>query len=91
MFARRVVAASESHDSAMCLPDVRCGMRQRGQARAVMWLVMEEQPHCHAVRAAVVPREREKDDFRNVLARISGTRSIQDARSVPSESASKCE
>ena len=61
MFARRVVAASESHDSAMCLPDMRCGMRQRGQARATMWLVMEEQPHCHAVRAAVVPREREKE------------------------------
>jgi hypothetical protein len=26
-----------------------------------MWLVMEEQPHCHAVRAEVVPREREKE------------------------------
>ena len=36
-------------------------------------------------------RESKRDDFENVLARISGTRSIQPARLVPLESASKCE
>ena len=36
-------------------------------------------------------RESKREDFENVLARISGTRSIQTARLVRSESASKCE
>ena len=36
-------------------------------------------------------RESKRDDFRNVLARISGTRSNWKARLVPSESASKGE